>query len=64
MMAEEFVLVVDDYSWQDVRRGTQDGVFFSNLTTIYEQVLWDGLKDDYGGTWWNGVYIGLLKRSK
>ena len=68
LMAEEFILVVDDFSWQQVKRGTYDGIKEANLQILFEQVIWDGKHhridgpaiEHYGGDkyyWDNGVFI-------
>lgn len=57
--ANEFILVVDDFSWAEVKKGTYDGIKEANLEILYEQVLWDGKE---GGDWWNGIGVFLLKK--
>jgi folylpolyglutamate synthase/dihydropteroate synthase len=59
MMADEFILMVDDTSWQAPRLGTAEGIKESGLTILYETFLFDGIE---GGQFWNGFSIFLLKK--
>lgn len=63
MMADEFIMVVDDGSWESVRRGTYDGVQAANLKIAYEQSLWNGVDSD-SDWWWNGIMVLLLRKYK
>lgn len=53
-MKDEFILCVDDYGWQQVEKGTQDGIKEMGLTVLFEQHLIDGYH--------NGFYVALLKK--
>lgn len=61
LMADEFVMLVDDASWEQVRRGTMDGIREAGLEVLYEQTLWNGVESD-ADWWWNGIMVLLLKR--
>lgn len=61
-MADEFIVCVDDYDWDDVSRGTQDGIKDSGCEVLFEEV-WEGNDHDNNGAW-NGYYISLLKKPK
>lgn len=58
-MGDEFILVVDDFSWQEPKRGTYDGIKDAMLEILYEQVLWDGKEN---GMYHNGLGVFLLKK--
>ncbi len=55
MMADEFILVIDDFDWKDVHEGTSAGIKESAVEVLFEQVL-------TGTDWHNGIYIALLKK--
>lgn len=63
MMADEFIMLVDDASWQNVRKGTVDGIQEAGLEVLYEQLLWNGVDSD-ADWWWNGFLVLLLKKTK
>lgn len=60
-LAEEFILVVDDFAWEAPRKGTYDGIKEAGLEILWETFLYDGIES---GSFWNGLFIGLLKRTK
>jgi hypothetical protein len=59
-MADEFIVCVDDYDWDDVSRGTQDGLADANVEVLYEHCFIGNNHDNEG--YWNGYYIALLKK--
>lgn len=59
-MADEFIVCVDDYDWEDVCRGTQVGIQEASVDILFEEV-WKGNDHDNNGAW-NGFYIALLKK--
>lgn len=59
-MADEFIVCVDDYDWDDVSSGTQDGIKDSGCEVLFEEI-WEGNDHDNDGAW-NGFYIALLKK--
>lgn len=59
-MADEFIVCVDDYDWEDVSRGTFDGIKESGCEVLFE-AIWEGNNHDNDGAW-NGFYIALLKK--
>ena len=61
MMADEFILCVDDTSWEAPRKGTEDGIKEMNLEILFEEHLWDGKES---GEWHNGFSVYLLKKRK
>jgi hypothetical protein len=60
MMADEFIMLVDDASWESVRTGTYDGLQESGVEVLYQQLLWNGVPGD-NEWWWNGLQVLLLK---
>lgn len=59
-MADEFILCVDDYDWEDVWKGTQDGLKDAGIEILYEHAFIGNDHDNDG--WWNGFYVALLKK--
>lgn len=59
-MADEFIVCVDDYDWDEVKRGTQDGLKDANVEICFEHIF-EGNDHDNDG-FWNGYYIALLKK--
>jgi len=62
VLADEFILCVDDYDWDDVKKGTQDGILEMGLTKLFEHTLVGNDHDN--DSWWNGFYVALLKKTK
>jgi len=60
VMAEEFILCVDDYDWKEVHEATQAGIRDAELQILFEEI-WKGNDHDNEGAW-NGYYIALLKK--
>jgi len=65
VLADEFILIVDDYdsvpTWEQVQKGTQDSIKDLNLNIIYEKHLKSVGRNDIN-SWWNGYYIALIKK--
>lgn len=65
MMADEFILVVDDYAgapeFGQVKEGTQRGIKESGVIVLYEQELITDPKWP-NDTWHNGYYVALLRK--
>lgn len=59
-MADEFIVCVDDFDWDDVARGTIDGIKDSGCEVLFEEI-WEGNDHDNNGAW-NGFYVALLKK--
>lgn len=55
MLADEFVFMVDDWSWDDPQRGTRDAIAELKPQIEFEAELIDG--------WWNGFYISLMRKT-
>jgi len=54
MLDDVFIFLVDDYSWDAAKAGTQDAIGELGLERLYERELTDG--------WWNGLYVSVLKK--
>ena len=54
MLDDAFIFLVDDYSWEAARSGTEEAIGELGLERVYEQVLTEG--------WWNGLYVSVLKK--
>lgn len=64
-----FIFIVDDWNYDDVRKGTIESIKLSNVTILYEKEIrltYDNsttpiplLHTDY----WNGMYIAVLKKN-
>lgn len=63
-MADEFIVCVDDFDWDEVKRGTLHGFteIRDNVECLHEQVFRGNDHDNEG--WWNGFYVALLRKKK
>jgi hypothetical protein len=59
-MADEFIMCVDDFDWEEVSRGTREGLLEAPVQILYERVFKGNNHDNE--TWWNGFAIFLLKK--
>ena len=61
LLADTFVLVLDDANFDGVIRTGQNFVEINNLELLFErQILTPELEDST--SWWNGLYILILKK--
>ena len=60
-MKNEFIYVCDDWFWWDVIQETKETIKELNLTVLYEKILPQNT-DTNKDLWWNGVYVGVLKK--
>ena len=56
MLDDEFLFLVDDYTWKSARTGTEQAIAELDLDVLYEKELVDG--------WWNGLFVGVLRKRK
>lgn len=56
-----FIFIVDDYDWGSPQMGTIAGIKKCNLNILYEQHLKSNKTND-NDSWWNGIYISVLKK--
>lgn len=54
MLDDVFIFVVDDYTWDAARAGTQDAIGELGLEVLFERELVEG--------WWNGLYVSVLQK--
>lgn len=61
-MANEFIYIVDDWNWGTVQHGGNEGIRNTGVEVVYKQEIFtDNHAGDRNG-WWNGWYIGVLKK--
>jgi hypothetical protein len=51
---DAFIFLVDDYSWDAAKAGTQQAIGELGLQPLYERELNEG--------WWNGLYVSVLQK--
>ena len=61
-LADTFIFVVDDYSWDDVRNGTQRAIKDSGVEVLFEQAFYTPQGEPENEHWHNGTYLALLKQ--
>ena len=62
-LANESIMLVDDFSWADVQRGTFDGIREAKLNIVYCMILWSGTESDCSDRgFWNGTGVFYLKK--
>jgi hypothetical protein len=54
LLDDVFIFLVDDYSWEAARAGTQAAIGELGLERLYERELTEG--------WWNGLYVSVLQK--
>lgn len=60
-LADECIIVVDDFSWYDVNKGTMDGIREAGLKVDYFGILWSGVESDCSDKgFWNGYGVFLI----
>lgn len=59
-MADEFIMCVDDYDWNEVSTGTRDGLKDAGVEILYEKIFKGNNHDNE--SWWNGFAVFLLKK--
>jgi hypothetical protein len=60
-MADEFIFIVDDADWVEVKEGTKLGVKTANVDVLYFKHLQSNGSHD-NDSWWNGYFVYLLKK--
>ena len=71
MMDDVFIFIADDANWNTVREGTNRAIKGNNLEVVWKKEI---LLDDTNkftqnqelakNTWWNGIIVYVLKKSK
>lgn len=62
---DEFIFIVDDWNWKEVRENTLKGIESLNLKILYQKEIRLSLDDSTTHehtTWWNGIYVAILKK--
>jgi len=54
LLDDAFIFVVDDYSWDAAKAGTEEAIGELGLERAFEVELTEG--------WWNGLYVSVLKK--
>lgn len=54
LLDEAFIFLVDDYSWDAAKGGTDAAIGELGLERVYERELTEG--------WWNGLYVSVLRK--
>jgi hypothetical protein len=60
-LAQDFILIVDDYNWPEVRKGTQDAIFDLNIRINHQWFLPSRGNGDVLN-WWNGLYVASCSK--
>ncbi len=66
------VIVIDDWNWERVRKGTQDALRDLDVDVIYRKEIIlpevndeaTGKHDPARGSWWNGICIMLIDQTR
>lgn len=61
-MADDFIFIVDDYSWQPVREGSMEGIKSSSLEIVWSTEL-PTTKTNDPDNYWNGVLVSVLRKN-
>ncbi len=61
VLAKRFVLLVDDFNWQEPREETARALHDLGYTILYD-VLLPGVYNGDASGWWNGLYVGLIEK--
>lgn len=65
-----FIFIVDDWNWEDVRKGTRDSFSKLGLTVVYEHEIRMTQDNSHTShplanqTWWNGIYCAVLSKKQ
>ncbi len=63
LLADEAIVIVDDFNWLPVNKGTMDGIRDSGLKVEYFMPLYSGFESDCSDRgWWNGIACFLIKK--
>lgn len=61
-MNDLYIQIVDDYAWESVHTGTQDGISSLPVDKLFEFSVQPPANDD--PIWHNGIYVALLKKKQ
>lgn len=64
-LENEFILIIDDWNWLDIRDATNNSIFDLNLDILWKKEIrlndTDKTTHDRNG-WWNGIGVFFLKK--
>jgi len=61
--AEECIMIIDDFDWDEPQQGTWDGIRESGLKITYGATLSSGIRSDCGDRgFWNGTAVFLISK--
>ena len=69
-MDDVFVYIVDDVNWRYIQRAAEKSIKDLNLTVLYEKEILLTNNETHTPmelakkTWWNGLYVVVLKKNK
>jgi len=62
-MADEFILLVDDFWWATVQEGTWKGIQKAGLNVVWAATLDNGIRSSCASNgWWNGYSVFLIRK--
>jgi len=61
VLANEFILIVDDWNWDYVRNGTRRAISDLKWNIVKEWELYARWNQDTEN-WWNGLFVGLVTK--
>jgi hypothetical protein len=61
-MQDEFIMVVDDWSFNGVESGTRNGIKLAGLEVLFEQILITPEGEPHNDHWHNNFAVFLLKK--
>lgn len=63
-LTNEFIMVVDDWAFEGVERGTRTGINLAKLEILFEQIFTTPEGGQHNEHWHNGYAVFLLKQTK
>mgnify|MGYP000400638020 FL=1 len=60
-LSDTCIIVIDDWKWDDVKKGTMQGLDAVNANVIKKWELYDQVDENKDGVW-NGCCIFLIKK--
>jgi hypothetical protein len=65
---EQFILIIDDWNWEQVRTGTYNGLKKNNMKIVYEYQLYTDTSNNHGfyafknSFWHNGLVVFVIHK--
>lgn len=60
---DTFIAIVDDWNWEQVKRGTKNAFEALKYEVLYESERFS-LGNGDKANWWNGFYIAVIRKNK